>query len=169
MRLDQLIAQADEVIEKRASKAPVVTPELASESDETVKLASFLRDLEPGSVGTSEPSPFQMTFIEKLASAVAVVEVLGNIEEFNKLAEFEAKALAAGHTQEQVDAFLMKQAGLAGDIARHPATKGIGILAATHAAAGAFGHSKGKKKGYEQGQADFMRALQEQSAPAVSE
>ncbi len=149
MRLDQLIAQADEVIEKRASKQePPVTA--ASDHDEVVKLASFLENMEPGHA-TSEPSPFEMNFVEKLACSVAMVEALNNFEEFQKIAEFQEQALASGYTQAQVDEFLEKKA------LKVPASVTIPALALM--AGGAAGHMHGKKKGYSKALEDVQHAF----------
>lgn len=108
MRLEQIIAEADQIIEKKASKKQEV-PVASSTDDDTVKIASFLESFEE-KPGSKEESPFQMTFVEKLASAVAMVEALNNIEDFQKLASFKEAAISKGFTPEQVDSFLEKKA-----------------------------------------------------------
>ncbi len=149
MRLDELIAQADDVIEKRASKQePPVTA--ASDHDEVIKLASFLENMEP-TQEASEPSSFEMNFVEKLACSVAMVEALNNFEEFQKIAEFQEKALASGYSQDQVNEFLEKKA------LKVPASVAIPALAL--AAGGAAGHMHGKKKGYNKALEDVQHAF----------
>lgn len=110
MRIDTLIAEADKVINKKASLR--VAPINTSDSDpDTVKLANFLGSYqEPKAVVSSTPAPFEMNFVEKLACSVAMVEALNNAEEFQKLAKFQESAKTQGYSDVQINEFLEKRA-----------------------------------------------------------
>lgn len=151
MKLDQIIAEADAVIEKRAAKTQVTPAVLPPPDDDTVKLASFLENFEEPKIENQNTSPFQMTFGEKLASAVAMVEAINNMEEFQKIAAFEAKAVEAGYTQEQVEQFLEKKA------LKIPSSVALPAIAAI--AAGTAGHLHGRKKGYNKAMTDVDNAF----------
>jgi hypothetical protein len=154
MRLDEIIAQADAVIEKRASAHQVPPVTAASNDEEIVKLASFLMSDGPTKVESSPATTFEMTFVEKLACSVAMVEALSNVEEFMKVAEFKDKALQSGYTQDQVDAFLEKRALAV------PRSVAIPALAAV--AAGAAGEVHGRKKGYNNAISDIQSMYSQQ-------
>lgn len=107
MRIDTLIAEAERVIEKKAAK--VIQP-TADSDQETVKLASFLENFQEAPVVNSQPAPFEMNFVEKLACSVAMIEALNNVEEFQKLAQFQESAKSQGYSDLQINAFLEKKA-----------------------------------------------------------
>lgn len=155
MRLDQLLAEADSIIEKRASAKPTPnTAPAAALDEETVKLASYLENFGETGEPQAEP-PFEMTFSEKLASAVAIVEAINNYEEFCKVAQFREKALGSGYTEAQVDEFLEKRA------LQVPTSVAVPALAAI--AAGVGGHLHGKKKGYDNALKDVRDAFAAQA------
>lgn len=153
MRLDQIIAEADAVIEKRAAKTQEPPAALPPADDDTVKLASFLENFEEKTAEPQTESPFQLTLTEKLASAVALVEALNNAEEFHKIAAFEEKAAAAGYTPEQISEYLEKKA------LKIPSSVALPALAAV--AAGAAGHMHGRKKGYNKALTDVQTAFEQ--------
>lgn len=158
MRLDDIIAQADAVIEKRASANQVPPVTAGSNDEDVVKLASFLMNDEPTKVESSPATSFEMTFVEKLACSIAMVEALNNIETFVKIAEFKEKALQSGYSQDQVESFIEKQA------LHIPNSVAIPVAAAI--AAGAAGSMHGKKKGYEKAMADVQRSYMTQGQQA---
>ncbi|NDC22583.1 MAG: hypothetical protein EBZ49_00410 [Proteobacteria bacterium] len=144
--LEQLLADADAIIEKRAS---VNQPETQNtETDEDIaKLANYLL---AGEEKTTESQ--EETIFEKAAHAVAIVETIQNIEQIKKLAEFEKRALEAGHPQEEVDAYIDK-------LALTIPTKYVAGLTAL-GGAGALGAHAGKKRGYNKALKDINTALE---------
>lgn len=155
MKLDQIIAEADQIIEKRASAPAKEQP--VSNDGEVSHLANFLENFEGEKTAqVREEAPFQLTFVEKMASAIAIVEAVNNFEQFQKLAQFQEHALKNGYTQEQVDEFLEKKA------LKVPTSVAIPALAAV--AAGVGGHLHGKKKGYDKAIKDVHTAFEQANA-----
>jgi hypothetical protein len=160
--IDQLLAEADQEINaltKKASKNEAVSNAGQPFSDdEPVKFAAFLSDIaeeekEETKVAAIKAQPVIETPLEKVAHAFAIIETLGNIEHFHKLAEFQKKAEAAGYNKEQIDAFLEKQALRPLNLSPKTvkALKILGLGAGAGFAGEALGERKGETKGVEKG------------------
>lgn len=110
--IDQLLAEADNIIEKRASSKTQVKVASVS-SDEVDKLASMLDSLDfvvPQEKVANKVEIITDTPFEKVARSLAITEALMNIEEFRKLAEFEDKARASGYTEAKISEYIEKKA-----------------------------------------------------------
>lgn len=151
MKLDDLIAQADAVIEKRASVTQEPPATDFSHDEDVVKLANFLMNDEvPSQEKVAQASPFEMNFIEKLACSVAMVEALENVDEFMKVAQFKETALQSGYTEEQVNEYIEKKAlHIPNTVAIPAAAAGLAYFA---------GKQHGKKHGYDNALSDIQRA-----------
>ena len=141
--IDQLIKEADGIIDGRK---PVESPQ--TDDSDTVKLAIML-------VQEEAQAPIsQETLIEKLAHAVAIVDVAMNFEEFNKLAQFQDTAAARGIPAEQISAYLEKKAE---SLAPKSLARYLVLPAA--AATALAGHAMGKRKGYKAALEDVNQAF----------
>lgn len=98
INLSQLLKDADDIIEKRASKKP----DESTRKDDISKLAEELK-------ASSEDT--EWTPQEKLAQAIMLVSTYANLPQLAKLAQFEAKALKAGYDESAIESFLEKRAG----------------------------------------------------------
>jgi hypothetical protein len=116
MKLDELLREADGIIEKKASKNAPKIP-VASSTDEVTKIAELLiqadKDMQDQLKVASAPAEVKPTAEEdlhvKIASAFVITEVLNNVEKFEKIAQFEEKAKAAGHSQMEIDKFIVEK------------------------------------------------------------
>jgi len=102
INLSQLLKDADEIIEKKAlekKSSPAIS------RDEVTKLAESLK------AGT-EASTNEWTPQEKLAHAIMLVATYANLPQLSKIASFEEKALKAGYSPSEVEAFIEKKAGI---------------------------------------------------------
>lgn len=155
--IDELIREADVIIEKRASKKSEVDTVLPAD-DDVVKLAALLvEDVMPA---TSEPK-IEETLVEKVAHAIALVETLSSLNQIQKIMQFEKTAKEAGHTDEQIDAFLEKNAAL------KPVHKYVTLPGMLAGVVGGLGYSKGKKKGYEKALDDVNKAFSAYEEPSA--
>lgn len=159
MKLEDLIREADSVIEKKAAKVastPTVEP-----SDDVMKLAQMLlSDEEVKTAQTKTASTVkEATPFEKIAHAIAIVETLVNIEELQKLASFEEQAKSKGFSDAQVEEFIEKKAA-----ALKPVHKYVTIPGALLALGAGAGHAHGKKSGYSEAMGDVSRALSGQGS-----
>lgn len=156
--LDILLKEADYLIESKLQAKTASAP--AAEDKDIFQLADALRGTTQKTAQALEPETDILTLTEKIAHAVAIVETLQNLDTLSKLASFEDKALASGFKEEEVGAFLEKQAE---KMPYKSVLKGMGWLGgagAIGAAAGsAKGYGKGKEKGYEQALSDVNQAL----------
>ena len=147
--IDQLIKEADSIIDGRREE-----PALQADDNETVKLASML--VQNDSVYTPvQASP--ETLVEKLAHAVAIVDIAVNFEQFQKLAQFQEQARSQGIPEEQIAAYLEKRAQASPSLMRW-----LTIPAA--AAVGLTSHHLGKKKGYKKALEDVNQAFGQYAA-----
>jgi hypothetical protein len=148
--LDQLFRDADALIKKRAAAVVTLAPQ---PDDEVTKLADLLA--KDGEVKQAAPVAIEETLFEKVAHAIAIIETMEKLGEINKLVEFEKKAAEAGHTAEQIDAFIEKKG-------MKLSPKYLKILggAAALGASGAVGAHAGKKKGYQSAVEDVNKALE---------
>jgi hypothetical protein len=103
--LSQLLQEADNIIEKRASVE--VTP-VAIEEDEIFKLAEQVRNHVP--VVEKAPEPFVPTEAEKLAYAMAMLETILSSKELKAMDTFEKAAAEKGLSPESVQRFFEKTA-----------------------------------------------------------
>lgn len=103
--LSQLLQEADNIIEKRASVE--VTP-VAIEEDEIFKLASQVRNYVP--VVEKAVEPFVPTENEKVAYAMAMLETLMSAKELKAMDTFEKAAAEKGMSPESVQQFFEKVA-----------------------------------------------------------
>jgi len=161
LTIDALLAEADEIIEKKASPVPQ-KPEVVDE--EVTKLANFLMDdenfVEPPKPEL-EVKTAEQPLVEKIAHALAITHVIANLDELTKIAEFQQKSLDAGYTEDQVIAFLEKNAdGIGAKLAKLPWKwiERAGLVGAGGAGAVAA-HKKGKEKGYGQAVTDVESLL----------
>lgn len=173
--IDQLLAEADEEIKgisKQAAKK--AQTELSQSDEEPVKLAHFLEDFAESASKQTQAQPEQKTAskksdqsvfeddpIAKVAHAAAIIETATRIEEFKKSASFIKKARAAGHSEDQIADFLLKNASKG-----RMAVKGLvgaGLLGGAGVAGHEYGEEKGKKQGrqmgYVEGARDYRDAL----------
>jgi len=102
---ENLIAEADEILEKRASNSPAT--EL--EQDDVYKIANDLME-----VKSDAPETSIATLTEKIAHSLAIAEVFANLPLIRSMVQFEKKALDAGHDPEKVAEYLEKNAGNTG-------------------------------------------------------
>lgn len=184
--LNQLLNEANSIIEKKASVNTQSHMELElTADDEVVKLASFLMEEDKElaeqvaprkthekvasiqvsedevNMGVLEP---QSVYIEKIAESLAIVDTLINIQELAKLENFEKKARAAGHSDEQIEEYLQKQA-------KASAAKGMGTgakaaltmlgLTGAGTAGGLVGRKKGQQEGYGEALGDVEKAFRQ--------
>lgn len=167
LSIDEILMEADGVLEKRAAKNP--KPEVSSEADaEVVKLANFLMQedaslfekqkptVKIASSTSATPTMSNDQYLaEKIAEAFAITETMLNLEELRKEQLFIEKAAAAGHSEEAIEAFLEKRAAPKVKMPVGKILAGLGAGAAAGAA-----HHVGKKKGQQQGAAaGYTQAL----------
>lgn len=100
-KFQDILREADQIIEKRASKTET-TP--VANDDEVVKLAEALMDYQPEKVASVQID--DETLIEKYAHAVAMVETIQLINEAEKLDKFVKTAQANGYNDEQIEKFI---------------------------------------------------------------
>lgn len=110
--IDQLLAEADEIIEKRASASKEDTTEEIS--DDILKLAEQLSST-PVEDGADEPveNNHVNTLLEKISHSLAITEVFANLPYLKKAAEFEKQASEQGHSPEKIQGYLEKAASRA--------------------------------------------------------
>ena len=104
---EHLIAEADEILEKRASGKE------ASElgQDEVYKIANDLMEVK---TEDSETSIVDLT--EKIAHSLAIAEVFANLPLIRSMIQFEKQALDSGHNPEKIADYLEKNAERTGYI-----------------------------------------------------
>lgn len=109
--LNDLISRADIEIEKKAAafKKSAHTNSVNTNSDETVKIASMLMQ-EDTDFQNAIPNmePVRESGVVKIAQSIAIVEMLNNLETFDKIERFEKTALEQGFSQEQIDEYVVK-------------------------------------------------------------
>lgn len=165
--IDQLLREADDIIERRASeKTASVSSSATTEDDDSVeKLASALLSPahQPEQV-TAQESAIQTPF-EKIAQAIVLVETLMNLDELAKVHQFEKMAHEKGFSEEQISQYMDK---IAAGMDYKRLAPMIPILGAAGLAGlgGAYvGHRKGKKsgesQGYNQALKDVDKAMKE--------
>jgi hypothetical protein len=147
-QLEDFLKEADALIEKNASK-----PKAAPADDEVVKLAHMLTAKD-----NPLPDHFEFTPLEKIAYSIAIVETMQNMEQLEKIAKFEEGCREKGFTEAQIQEFLTKRAD-----AKSFAVKHVLPAAVTGAAGLAYGHKKGKEKGYRNALDDVQKAFSAQS------
>lgn len=149
--LDQILNEADDIISGR-SAAQEKTASPAPSGDEIENLAKYLES-EVHAQTKVASSDVEMTAFEKVAYSMAIVDTMTTLEKLTKVAAFEEKARAQGYSEAQIGEFLEKQA------ASEFGKKTILPAAAAALAAGAYGHSKGKEKGYNKALDDVSGAF----------
>ena len=108
--IDQLLAEADDIIEKRAS---VSKKDLTEEvSDDILKLAQQLSSTDVEEADDGDDSNVK-TLLEKVAHAMAITEVFANLPYLKKAAEFEKQASEKGYDKEKIQGYLEKAASAA--------------------------------------------------------
>lgn len=105
MKIEDLLREADAVIEKKAS---VKVEEKLEVSDEVTKIANLLMQEDDEYEKIASPKENEDLSV-KIAHALVINEILCNLDKFNKIEEFEKKASAQGFTQEQIDAFVVEK------------------------------------------------------------
>lgn len=169
-RLDDLLNEADALIEKKAAKAQAPASSSAEE-DEVEKLANALlaeENLETMSAQKRAPTKGtdEWELGEKIAHAISIVSVLSQIEEIQKLGQFEKTAAEKGFSQDEIDHFMGEKVAAAIQAGADKVRK---LLPAALAAGGAgaagyaSGRTKGKEKGYSQALNDVNQAFEQYS------
>jgi len=97
---DRLIAEADEVLEKRASSQGKED----LDQDEVYKIAGDLLELK------NDETTDVISLTEKVAHSLAIAEVFANLPLIRSMIQFEKKALDAGHDPEKIAEYLEKNA-----------------------------------------------------------
>lgn len=97
--INDLIAEADQIIEKHTTKTA------AAQSDDVFKLAEEL-------TRPADDSEFHMTMTEKVAHAFALVDTVLNLPEIVKLAQFEEEAVKKGIAPERIAGYFEKNAAV---------------------------------------------------------
>jgi hypothetical protein len=103
--LDRLLQEADDLIEKRASK---VAPIELNADEDINQLASFLMGGEKVASVKEEPALVDTPF-EKIARAIAILEAAISINDMERVSKFEKVAMDNGYSDEQVTAFLSEK------------------------------------------------------------
>lgn len=109
--LANILAEADEVIEKIASESNASPA--ASEDDDLFKLAQEVRDSAPAPMVAEPVAPvqeFEMTPLEKIAEAIAIVETAVSANELHGLSKLEKVAAEREIPNEEVQGFFAKVA-----------------------------------------------------------
>lgn len=165
--IQDLLNEADVVIEKRASAVALVS---SDGDDEAVKLAESLENWGLGvpkkeevKTASHEGKTPQYDINEKVAHAIAIIDTVMNLPLIQKLEEFEKVAEEKGFSKEEIDGFVKK--AISG---KQLDTTGIWakrLLLPAAGAAGAGGYihgkKKGKKKGYEKALKDVNQAFEQ--------
>ena len=110
-RLDEILLEADAIIEKKAAKQTV--DEFHTDDEEINKLASAIlgedeKEEKQEKVASEE---LQDTSFEKIARSVAILDTVLNIEAYNKLSELEKVAKDKGYSDEQIEEFIDQNSG----------------------------------------------------------
>jgi len=105
--ISQILAEADEIIEKRAA-TKTVEDEI---SEDVMKIAEQLQNFSAEEDNSEDPLG---TSVEKIAHALAVVEVFANLPYIQKAAAFSDMAEEAGYESDRIIACLEKAASKAG-------------------------------------------------------
>ena len=113
-RIDDLLREADLIIEKKASKNTEVKPVNTTSEDEVTKLANILLNTDSETFGVNQNTKVEKVaheenLTEKIAEALILAEVVCNLDKFNKIAEFEKQAQAAGYSQLEIDKFIVEK------------------------------------------------------------
>ena len=146
--LSDILKEADESIEKRASKK--IEKTASADDVEIEKLAAFLNAQSLEKVaGITEPIE---TEIEKTAHAVALMETALALED-NKIAEFIKTAKDNGHGDEEISIYLNEK--IATEIPLHKYV----IPALIGGTALGVGSAVGKKRGYNKAVKDIESAI----------
>lgn len=110
--LNDLINRADIEIEKKAAsmkKSAHQNNARQSNSEETIKIAEMLmQDDTDFRNAVPNIEPVRENGFLKIAQSIAVVEMLNNIDLFDKIENFEKIALEKGFSQEEVDEYVVK-------------------------------------------------------------
>lgn len=117
--IDDILRDVDMVLEKKASAKKEVVLAQSADSDDVVKLANLLMsedDHLAKELGVQEKVASETKVVTqeqsmevKLASALVMAEVLGNLDKFQKMNDFEKKAQAAGFAQVDIDKFIVEK------------------------------------------------------------
>lgn len=160
-RLEDLLNDADELIEKKASKTKKADTVSIAEDDEVTKLAHELLAEDSVEEKPQAPAAAPWSFEEKVAHAVAVVGILSQIEELEKIGQFEKVASEKGFNQEQLDHFLGEKAAAAVRAGVAKVKKLLPAALLGGAAGTAMGYSKGNDSGYSKALNDVNQAFSE--------
>ena len=110
--LSDILKEADELIEKRASEgiSKTASAKTAAAGDDVFAMAQAL--VRGPAPSAEMPQSSVATLVEKIAHAAAVVDTLRNLPALMKLAEFEEAARKAGYSEAQIGDFIEKRAGV---------------------------------------------------------
>jgi hypothetical protein len=111
-KIDDILREADLIIEKKAYKE-VKPAHQPVDNDEVTKLASLLMQSDAETFSTKKvekvASQEEQSLTEKVAEAMAIAEVVFNLDKFEKIARFEKQAQDAGYSQEEIDKFVVEK------------------------------------------------------------
>lgn len=110
--LDQIMSDVDSVIEARIGQDCQKTASVITEDDDIFKLAERVissgRTEEKTAARSDEGVQFNLT--EKIAHAAAIMDVYLNLPTLTKIDALEKQAQAAGYSDEQIEAYIEKNA-----------------------------------------------------------
>lgn len=153
LNIDQLMSDADSIIEKVASRQSQSKTVEDSEIDSLLR--EFTKVASQESVVDEEASKVR-TLIEKVAYARAIDFTIQAMPTLQKIAQFEKTAKAKGYSDEQIQQYFEKSAaGKALMRKLVPYAAGAGALGAT----GAAGYKKGKSTGRDEALDDVNQIL----------
>lgn len=101
LKLENLFSEADAIIEKKASSKQAFQP-----SADVAELAKFL--MSDAEKVAEVKKVEEQTTIEKLAYSLCLIEALNNAEKLTKMAQFEKKAMAQGHSADEINSYLAR-------------------------------------------------------------
>lgn len=112
-KIDDILRDVDILLEKKASVKSEVH-EVAAE-DDIVKLANLLLSEDThlakalGAENTTPLTAAEGSWNAKLASALVISELLGNLDKFQKMEAFEKHAQESGYSQVEIDKFIVEK------------------------------------------------------------
>lgn len=110
MKIENLLGEFDELIEKKASQK--TTPEPVEGDDDITKLAQMMidsdQDFNEALTGQKKEASeiVEETPFEKIAHSAAIIEATKNLAQLKKVAEFKKTAMDNGYSEEAVDKFM---------------------------------------------------------------
>lgn len=124
IKLDDLLNEADKIIEKHASAETSVQNDILSDNEKLAELLLANDEELSEQINikvAAKETPVVETAIEKVAHALAIIETVQNLANAEKIDTFVKAAMANGHTEEQIEKFLEENnMGLAHNVVQIP-------------------------------------------------